>query len=104
MMAPLERRFGLKTHDDFILAIDVAWAMRGDGTWNLRNVEHAFLSLFHKEFVQPIPQVLGPLGCGRKKRPVSLVWLVVLLDEVANIDLLLPETGLESLPWRKSLL
>ena len=54
---PLERRLGLKTDDDFILAIDVARAMRGDGTWNLGDVEHAFLALFHKEFVQTIPQI-----------------------------------------------
>jgi hypothetical protein len=73
--------------------------MRGDGTWNLGNIKYTFLSLFHKEFVQPIPQVLGPLGCRRKKRPLSLIWLVVLLDEVANINLLLPESSLESLPW-----
>jgi hypothetical protein len=94
-----ERSLSLKTHDDFVLAINVAWAMSGDGTWNLGDVKHTFLSLFHKKFVQPIPQVLGPLGCGRKEGPFSLIWLVVLLDEVTNINLLLPETRLESLPW-----
>ena len=52
---PLQGRVGLKTDDDFILSIDVARIMCRDGTWNLGNIEHPFLSLFHKEVIQPIP-------------------------------------------------
>src|SRR6185295_5016194 len=96
---PFERSVGLETHDYFIISINVARAMRGDGTRNQRDVEHTFLPLFYKELVQPIPQVLGSLCRGRKEGFVSFVRLVVLLDEVANINLPLPETCLESLPW-----
>src|SRR5262245_24180096 len=89
----LEGRFGLKADNDFVLAIDIARTVRGNGAWNLRDVEHTFLALFHKELVQPLPYLLGPLRCGRKKRLVPLIRLVVLLKTVTNIDLQSPSTS-----------
>ena len=83
---PFSRSLSLKTHDDFVLAINVAWAMSGDGTWNLGDVEHSLLPLFHEEFVQAIPQAIGPPCRRRKEGSVSLIRLVVLLDEVTNIN------------------
>ena len=43
------------------------------------------------------------VGRRRQERLVAVVRLVVLLDEVADVDLLLPEARPESLPRRQSL-
>jgi hypothetical protein len=51
-----------------------------------------------KEVVQTIPQLLCPLRGGSQEGLVPLVGFIVLLNKVANIDLLLPETCSESLP------
>src|SRR5215470_7203764 len=45
-------------------------------------------------------QILCVRAVAGVKRSVSVVRLVVLLNEVANVDLLLPEAGPESLPGR----
>ena len=58
----LQRRVGLKTDNDFILAIDVTGAVRGNGTGHLRNVEHPFAALFRKERFQLFPDLLCSLG------------------------------------------
>src|SRR5262245_65211059 len=99
----LQRRLGLKTHDDFILTIDVAGSVRGDGTWNLGYIEDPFLALLHEQFVQMVPDLPGALRGGGKEGSVSFVGFVVLLDEIANVDLLPPETRMKSLPGRNRL-
>ena len=100
MMARFKRSVGLQADDDLVFAIDVAGRMRGDGARNLRDVEHAFPALLDKELVQACPELLRTFGGRREERFVAVVGLVVLLDEVANVDLLLPETGLEAVPGR----
>ena len=75
MMARFERRLGLKTDDDFILAIDVAGSVRGDGTWNLGDIEHPFPALLHEQFLQMIPDLRGSLRGGRKEGVVSFIGL-----------------------------
>ena len=83
----LERRLGLKTDDDFVLLVDIARIMRGDRTWNLRDVENSLFSFFQKEFIQLVPQRFGAFCGSREERLVSFVRCVVLLDEVADVDL-----------------
>src|SRR5258708_5719038 len=95
---PLEWRLGLKSNDHFVVPIDIAWIVSGDGAWNQGNVEHALFSFFHEEFVQAIPKVRCACGGTRKEGIVSLIGLVVLLNEVAHIDPLLPEPRFEALP------
>jgi len=96
----LQGRLCLKPNDDFVLLINVAGAMRRNRAGNLRDVEHSFLALFDKQLVQTIPDLPGPLRRGRKKRLISLIWLVVLLNEITDVDFLLPKTRLESVPGR----
>ena len=90
---PLERRVGLQADDDLVLAVDVAGRVGGDRAGNLRDVEHALLALLDEQFVQRVPDLLRARGRRREERPVALVRAVVLLDEVADVDLLLPEAG-----------
>ena len=94
----LERCLGLKSNDHFVAPIDIAWIVGSDGTWNQGNVEHALFSFFHEEFVQAIPKVRCACGGARKEGIVSLIRLVVLLNEVADIDLPLPKSRFEALP------
>ena len=98
----LQRRVGLQTDDDLVLAVDVAGRVGGDGAGNLRDVEHALLPLLDEQLVERLPDLLRARGGGREERFVAVVRLVVLLDEVANVDLLLPETGSESRPGATS--
>src|SRR5258706_15717431 len=78
--SPLEWRLGLKSNDHFVVPIDIAWIVGGDGTWNQGNVEHALFSFLHEEFVQAIPKVRCACGGVRKEGIVSLIRLVVLLN------------------------
>src|SRR5262245_48081185 len=80
--------------------IDVARTMRGDGTWNRRDVEDSFPALLHKEFVQMIPELLGALRRWSKEGLVSFVGFVILLDKITNVDLFPPKTRVESMPGR----
>src|SRR5207244_4293100 len=96
---PLQGRLGLQANDDFALSIDVARPMGCDRAGYLRDVQYALLALLDKEQVQSIPELFGALCCGCKEGLISLVGLVVLLDEVSNIDFPLPKTRLESMPW-----
>ena len=95
---PLQRSLGLKADDDFVIAIDVAGGVRGDGTGRLRDIEYPFSALLHKECVQMIPDLPGARRFRPEKRLISLVRFVVLLDEVTNVDLRLPKPRLESVP------
>ena len=89
---PLERRLSLKTNDDLIVSIDVARNVRRDRAWNLGHIENAFLALFNKQVVQSSPYSFCPFRRGRKERFISVVWLIVLLNEITNVDIFLPET------------
>src|SRR5687767_6375134 len=76
--------------------------MSRDGTWDLRNIEYTCFALFEKEFAQAIPDFLGAFRRRRQERLVTFVRRIVLLNEVANIDFVLPETNVESFPLRHS--
>jgi hypothetical protein len=44
----LQWRIRLKSHNDFVVLVDVTRRVRGDRARDQRNVEHAFLALLHK--------------------------------------------------------
>ena len=94
----LQRRLGLQTDDDLVLAIDVARRMRRDRAGNLRDVEHAFLAFLDEQRLELGPDALRARGRRREERGVAVVGRVVLLNEVADVDGRLPEAGTESLP------
>src|SRR5205814_8754351 len=78
--------------------VNVARSMRRDRTWNLRNIEHALPPLLNKQVVQPVPNAFGAFGRGRQEGLVSFVWFVIVLDEVPNVDFLVPKTRTKSAP------
>ncbi len=94
----LERGLGLETDDDLVRTVDVPRTVRRDRAWNLGDVEHALLPLLEEELVEPFPDRERARGSGREERRVSLVRLVVLLDEVPDVDLLLPQARPEPAP------
>src|SRR6185436_4533611 len=60
--------------------------------WTL--LRHLFLD---EQMPEKRPEVAGPLRGGGEEGLVALVRLVVLLDEVPNVDFLLPQAGSELL-------
>ena len=93
-----QRRFGLQADDHLIVLVDVAGSVGGDGTRDQGDVEDALLALFDKQFLELFPNVSRPLGRGGEERIVPLIRRVVVLEEPADIDVALPEPGLESTP------
>ena len=53
---PLERRLGLQADDDLVLPVDVAGGVGRDRTGNLRDVEHALLSLLDEQLRSASPR------------------------------------------------
>ena len=98
----LARHIGLQTDNHIVdfRGIDVAGregvdARRGVGV----HVVDALLAL-HGQIVvvQILPQVLGLVGGVSQEGLVALIWRVVLLDEVADINVLLPVALGEAFP------
>src|SRR4029453_13199395 len=83
---------------DLVLAVDVARGMRRDRARNLRDVEHALLSFLDEQLLERVPDAQRPRRGRRQEGLISVVRLVVLLNEVTNVDLFLPETGSKLLP------
>ena len=83
----LERRVGLQPDDDFVLAVDVARRMGGDGAWNLGDVEHALAALLDEQVRSFFQIACVRFVAGARNVVVAVVGRVVLLDEVPNVDL-----------------
>ena len=97
----LQRRVGLQADDDLVVLVDVAGRVRGDRARNLRDVEHALLPLLDEQRRSACPRSSSSARWrGARNAVVAVVRRVVLLDEVADVDLLLPEAGPESVPGR----
>ena len=103
VQSALERLVGLETNNGLtlgMLGVDVAGRMRQDTGHDLGvHVENtALLTLLEHEGHDVIPQLGGALGGAHQERFIALVGGVVLLDEVADIDLFGPITVLEAFP------
>ena len=96
----LERGLGLQADHDLVLPVDVPGTVGGDRARHLRDVEDALLALLHEQRLELRPD--RPRAGGRRgeEGAVALVRLVVLLDEVPDVDLLLPEAPAEPVPGR----
>ena len=95
-----ERGVGLQPNDDLVVFVDVAGRMGGDRTGSLGDVEHALLALLDEQRLERFPDLLRARGRRREKAAVTVVRLVILLDEVADVDLVLPESGPKPAPGR----
>ena len=102
----LQGLVGLQT-DDLLqilqLLVDVAGAVCGQAADHFGlHIQHAALgALFLLELLQSSPQFVGRLGGTGQERLVAVVRGVVLLDEVAHVDFLFPDTALKAFPLFK---
>src|SRR6185436_4686504 len=97
----LERRLGLQPDDDFVFLVDVAWRVSRNRTGNLRHVEHALLALLDEELLKLLPDLQRAFRGRREEGLVPVVRFVILLDEIADVDLFLPETCTKAMPRRR---
>src|SRR4030095_1275710 len=95
-----ERCFSLKANDYLLIAIDVTGRVGKDATRDLGDIENSFATLFKKQRVQSIPYVLGAFGCASEKRTVPFERFIILLYEVAYINIVLPQAPSEIFPGR----
>ena len=99
----LEGFIGLQADDFFQvlqLGVDVAGAVGGQAGDNLGlHVQHAALgALFFLKLLQGTPQLVGSVGGASQEAFVTVVGGVVLLDEVAGVDFLFPDTAFKTFP------
>ena len=95
-----QRRFSLQTNDFLETFLDVASVMRGDGGRKgsikiNRRVSAVFLfNAFH----YGVPQLGGRFSCASQEGLVTFVRGIVFLDEVADVDFVLPVTFRKTFP------
>jgi hypothetical protein len=92
---PLQRRVGLQADDHLILLVDVARVMRRDRARDLRDVEHALLAFLDEHVGQLLPDAERPLRRTCEKALIPVIGFVIVLHEVADVDLLRPQAGVE---------
>jgi hypothetical protein len=88
----LEGLVSLEAYDGLLALVKVARAVRGDGGDNLGvHVKNAagfsFLLLKIKNHV---PKVLGVLGGASQERLITVIGMIISLDEVTNVNFLVP--------------
>ena len=99
----LERLVGLETHDLFQVLqgfVDVARLVARDGRDDIgvHVKDSAVPAFFGLQALQFVPQLLGGIGRTGEEGLVPLVGGVVTLNKVADVDFVLPESGLKAFP------
>ena len=99
----LQGLVGLEADDGLelgVLGIDVAGLVAGDAGDDLgvHIQDAALLALLEHEAHDLVPKLDGALGRTGQEGLVTLVGGVVLLDEVADVDLDLPVASVEAFP------
>ncbi len=95
----LERGVGLEADDQFPVTVDVAGGVRGDRRRDVvGDVEDALTALLREPVRDRPPHGGGALGGTGEEGVVALVGRVVVLDEVADVDGVAPQSALEALP------
>ena len=103
MQGALERGVGLQADDGLalgVLGVDVAGLVGQNARHDLgvHVQDAALLALLEKQRHDVIPQLDGALGGTHQERLVALVRGIVLLDEVADVNLVEPIAALEAFP------
>ena len=94
-----QRRVGLQPDDQLVLPVDVAGGVAGDRGGGVSvDVVDAARPLVGEHRGQPRPQRAGALGRAGQERRVTGVRGDVGLDEVPDVDLVLPAAAGEALP------
>ena len=96
----LQRRVSLQTNDSFQRLVDITGIVRSNGRRQVsikvnRRVSAVF---FFDAFHDGIPQLGGSFSCTSQERFVTFIRSVVLLDEVTNVDSVLPFAGGKAFP------
>jgi len=72
--------------------------MGEDARGDLRDVQDALLAFLVEQGPQRPPEAGGAFGRPLQESAVALVWGVVLLDELADVDVRVPATSCEAAP------
>ena len=89
----LEQLVGLQAHDQFLLAVDVAGLVRGDGRDGLvvQRTDAVVPTLLFEGLEAEIPDVFGTLGRALQERSVAQIGGDVRLYEARDVDLFAPK-------------
>ena len=103
MQGALERLIGLQADDGLLLGmlvVDVARGMAADAGNGLgvHIQDTTLLALLQEQVKHLAPQVLRALRRAGEELVITVVRGVVPLDEVADVNLVLPNTALEAFP------
>ena len=81
--------------------VNVSGAVCGKGGhhFSLHIQDAALGSLFLLQLLQRSPELIGSFRRTCQEGFVSIVWLVVILNELPDIDFLFPESALKSIPF-----
>ena len=101
LQGALEGLIGLEAHNLLLALVQIAGAVGGDGGDDAGvHIQHtACLPLPGGQLHDLIPQLAGLLRGALQEALVALVGGVVLLDEVPHVDLILPDSGGQILPF-----
>src|SRR3954463_8583550 len=69
-------------------------------TWDRRYVQHPFAPLLNEQLTEAVPEFLRAVGRRRQERLIAIVRIVVVLNEVPNVDFLLPGPSSKLVPRR----
>ena len=101
--ASLKRLVGLKSHDYFLILINIACrivAKRGDRA-RVNRKHTTALTLYCLKLLQTCVERNRPVGSTCEKARVSRIGGVVLVDEIADVDMLLPIAAYKVVPCLK---
>ena len=88
----LERLIGLETYDGLLALVKISGAMRSNGRNNLGvHIENAACFSFLLLKIQyHSPKILGVLGRASQEGIITVIGMIVSLDEVTHVDFLVP--------------
>ena len=98
---PLQGLVGLQAHDDVFLLVQVAGAKAGGGDDGLgvHLQSAAVCVLLQKQILKLLADAQRPLGGAAEKAAVPAVGGIVLLDKVADVDLIFPQSANKAVPF-----
>ena len=95
-----ERRIGLQPDDHLVVAVDVAGLVGGQRGGRLGiDVQNPFADFLLEVGLQFAPDGLRPLAGSDEKALVPIVGRDVALDEIADVDGVLPSPSCETRPF-----
>ena len=96
----LERLIGLEANDQLAVLVEVAGAERGDGDdgFGVDVADAALFALLGEQGIELLAQSGRACGSRREESAVAVIRGVVLLDKVADVDLVFPNAAVKIVP------